>query len=73
MGIKAMKKVNKKDRHWHFEHIGDMSTFPSFTKIIVGSGLRDAMLPGYKQTRSRSCWNLMMSTLLPHHFIVKPG
>ncbi|EPE36545.1 Metallo-hydrolase/oxidoreductase [Glarea lozoyensis ATCC 20868] len=33
--------------HWHFDHIGDMSTFPSSTKIIVGPGFSDAMLPGY--------------------------
>ncbi|OQE31163.1 hypothetical protein PENFLA_c002G04697 [Penicillium flavigenum] len=33
--------------HWHWDHIGDPSTFPSTTGLIVGSGFKDAMLPGY--------------------------
>ena len=31
----------------HFDHIGDPSTFPSNTKLIVGPGFKDAFLPGY--------------------------
>ncbi|KAL3463562.1 beta-lactamase-like protein [Aspergillus heterothallicus] len=33
--------------HWHWDHIGDPSTFPSSTDLIVGPGFKDAMLPGY--------------------------
>lgn len=32
--------------HWHWDHIGDPSTFPSSTDLIVGPGFKDAMLPG---------------------------
>jgi glyoxylase-like metal-dependent hydrolase (beta-lactamase superfamily II) len=33
--------------HWHYDHTGDPSTFPSSTKLIVGPGFRDALTPGY--------------------------
>ncbi|KAK6378859.1 hypothetical protein LTS17_006562 [Exophiala oligosperma] len=33
--------------HWHWDHIGDPSTFPSSTDLVVGQGFKDAMLPGY--------------------------
>ncbi|KAK5651588.1 hypothetical protein OQA88_11861 [Cercophora sp. LCS_1] len=33
--------------HHHFDHIGDTSTFPSSTKLIVGPGFKDGLLPGY--------------------------
>ncbi|KAF6819028.1 metallo-beta-lactamase superfamily protein [Colletotrichum musicola] len=32
--------------HWHWDHIGDPSTFPTATDLIVGPGFKDAMLPG---------------------------
>ncbi|KAJ5098035.1 hypothetical protein N7532_005036 [Penicillium argentinense] len=32
--------------HWHWDHIGDPSTFPHTTDLIVGPGFKDAMLPG---------------------------
>ncbi|KAI1880418.1 hypothetical protein JX265_002039 [Neoarthrinium moseri] len=32
--------------HWHWDHIGDPSTFPPTTDLIVGPGFKDAMLPG---------------------------
>ncbi|KAF7197429.1 Cytochrome P450 monooxygenase [Pseudocercospora fuligena] len=32
--------------HWHWDHIGDPSTFPSSTDLVVGPGFKDAMLPG---------------------------
>ncbi|KAK5059835.1 hypothetical protein LTR84_009718 [Exophiala bonariae] len=35
--------------HWHFDHTGDTSTFPSSTTLITGAGVRDALLPGYPQ------------------------
>ncbi|KAJ9212701.1 hypothetical protein DTO166G4_5648 [Paecilomyces variotii] len=33
--------------HWHFDHIGDPSTFPGSTSLIVGPGMPAAKLPGY--------------------------
>jgi glyoxylase-like metal-dependent hydrolase (beta-lactamase superfamily II) len=33
--------------HWHFDHIGDSSTFPSSTSLVVGPGFKKALLPGY--------------------------
>ncbi|CRG84048.1 hypothetical protein PISL3812_01389 [Talaromyces islandicus] len=33
--------------HWHPDHIGDPSTFPSTTELVVGPGFRNAFLPGY--------------------------
>ncbi|KIW88410.1 uncharacterized protein Z519_10979 [Cladophialophora bantiana CBS 173.52] len=33
--------------HWHYDHTGDPSTFPSSTKLIVGPGFKDALTPGY--------------------------
>ncbi|XP_014562142.1 hypothetical protein COCVIDRAFT_32998 [Bipolaris victoriae FI3] len=33
--------------HWHLDHIGDISRFPSSTKLIVGPGFINALVPGY--------------------------
>ncbi|EUC41870.1 hypothetical protein COCMIDRAFT_105009 [Bipolaris oryzae ATCC 44560] len=33
--------------HWHLDHVGDMSRFPSSTKLIVGPGFTNALVPGY--------------------------
>lgn len=33
--------------HWHYDHIGDPSTFPSTTALIVGPGFKQGFLPGY--------------------------
>ncbi|KAJ5951661.1 uncharacterized protein N7479_010074 [Penicillium vulpinum] len=33
--------------HWHWDHIGDPSRFPSSTELIVGPGFKDEFLPGY--------------------------
>ncbi|KAH6693881.1 metallo-beta-lactamase superfamily protein [Plectosphaerella plurivora] len=32
--------------HWHWDHIGDPSTFPTSTDLVVGQGFKEAMLPG---------------------------
>jgi hypothetical protein len=32
--------------HWHWDHIGDPSTFPETTDLVVGPGFKNAMLPG---------------------------
>ncbi|KAI8940647.1 hypothetical protein NX059_001917 [Plenodomus lindquistii] len=33
--------------HWHWDHIGDPSSFPHSVDLIVGAGFKAAMLPGY--------------------------
>ncbi|KAE8383445.1 beta-lactamase-like protein [Aspergillus bertholletiae] len=33
--------------HWHMDHSGDPSTFPSTTSLVVGPGFKENMLPGY--------------------------
>ncbi|KIW30535.1 uncharacterized protein PV07_06274 [Cladophialophora immunda] len=33
--------------HWHFDHIGNMETFPSSVNLIVGPGFKSGLLPGY--------------------------
>jgi glyoxylase-like metal-dependent hydrolase (beta-lactamase superfamily II) len=33
--------------HWHWDHIGDPSSFPQNVDLVVGAGFKDAMLPGY--------------------------
>ena len=33
--------------HHHFDHAGDMTTFPLSTEIVVGPGFKDAYIPGW--------------------------
>ena len=33
--------------HWHWDHTGDPSTFPSSTALIVGPGFNEAFVPDY--------------------------
>lgn len=33
--------------HWHWDHIGDPSSFPPKTSLVVGPGFKKTMLPGY--------------------------
>lgn len=33
--------------HWHWDHIGDITTFPPTTSLVVGPGFKTAFLPGY--------------------------
>ncbi|KAF7586585.1 hypothetical protein BBP40_008642 [Aspergillus hancockii] len=33
--------------HTHFDHIGDPSTFPPSTDLVVGPGIRESCWPGY--------------------------
>ncbi|KAI0975574.1 beta-lactamase-like protein [Xylaria arbuscula] len=33
--------------HYHFDHIGDITTFPKSTELVVGPGFKDAYLPAY--------------------------
>ncbi|KAK9371441.1 beta-lactamase-like protein [Lipomyces chichibuensis] len=40
--------------HHHFDHVGDMCTFPSSTKIIVGPGFKSAYLPGWPTNENSS-------------------
>ncbi|KAK4120119.1 metallo-beta-lactamase superfamily protein [Parathielavia appendiculata] len=45
-GIKASEIEAVIWSHWHWDHIGDPSTFPPTTDLIVGPGFKRAMLPG---------------------------
>ena len=36
--------------HWHWDHTGDISLFPSSTDLYVGPGFKSAFLPGYPST-----------------------
>jgi glyoxylase-like metal-dependent hydrolase (beta-lactamase superfamily II) len=33
--------------HSHFDHIGDMTTFPVSTELVVGPGFAEKWLPGF--------------------------
>ncbi|KAM0450631.1 hypothetical protein ACHAPV_010415 [Trichoderma viride] len=33
--------------HWHFDHVGDVTTFPASTELVVGPGFTKAYFPGY--------------------------
>lgn len=33
--------------HQHFDHIGDVTTFPLSTELVVGPGVRDLCVPGH--------------------------
>ncbi|KAJ5140907.1 hypothetical protein N7448_004315 [Penicillium atrosanguineum] len=35
--------------HWHWDHTGDPSRFPSTTELVVGPGFKDAFLPAYPE------------------------
>jgi glyoxylase-like metal-dependent hydrolase (beta-lactamase superfamily II) len=42
--------------HHHWDHIGDMTTFPSSTELVVGPGFKAQYLPGYpKNPESPLC------------------
>ena len=40
--------------HWHWDHIGNPSAFPSSTALIVGPGFTKAFTPGYPSDREAS-------------------
>ncbi|GIZ37780.1 hypothetical protein CKM354_000121600 [Cercospora kikuchii] len=46
--------------HHHWDHVGDASTFPGSTELVVGPGFKDAHLPGYPKNEQ--------STLLDSDF-----
>lgn len=33
--------------HWHWDHVGDPSTFDKHTALVVGPGFKNAFTPGY--------------------------
>lgn len=33
--------------HWHYDHIGDPSTFSGSTEFVVGVGFKEVFMPGY--------------------------
>ncbi|EFX03459.1 metallo-beta-lactamase superfamily protein [Grosmannia clavigera kw1407] len=38
--------------HWHFDHTGNMKTFPPSVNLIVGSGFKKGLLPGYPTNKN---------------------
>ena len=38
--------------HAHFDHIGNLSTFPKSTSLLVGPGFKKSLLPGYPSNLS---------------------
>jgi glyoxylase-like metal-dependent hydrolase (beta-lactamase superfamily II) len=42
----------RQDSHWHFDHIGDPSTFPPTTELVVGPGTSAAKLPPWPENPS---------------------
>ncbi|KFY35921.1 hypothetical protein V494_05478 [Pseudogymnoascus sp. VKM F-4513 (FW-928)] len=51
-GMSESKKMSqtflKNMDHWHWDHLGDPSTFPTSTDVIVGPGFLEEFLPGGK-------------------------
>lgn len=45
--IRAVSQLLTLPSHHHFDHIGDITTFPGSTDLIVGPGFKEAFLPGY--------------------------
>jgi len=37
--------------HHHWDHVGEASTFPHSTEVVVGPGFKDAYLPGYPKNK----------------------
>lgn len=33
--------------HWHFDHVGDPSRFSESTRLLVGPGFKNHLVPGY--------------------------
>ena len=40
--------------HNHFDHIGDLSTLPTEVEVIVGTGFKEAQMPGYPSNANSS-------------------
>lgn len=38
--------------HHHFDHVGDMTTFPATTEMVVGPGFKETHMPGWPATES---------------------
>ena len=38
--------------HWHFDHTGDVSSFPASTILVGGAGVRDNLFPTYPTAES---------------------
>ncbi|KAK4447320.1 beta-lactamase-like protein [Podospora aff. communis PSN243] len=60
-GVKLAEVESVIWSHYHFDHIGDIATFPLTTEIVVGPGFSDAYLPGYPTNPN--------STLLDRYFV----
>ena len=43
--ILKLRNLLTMESHWHWDHIGDPSSFPHSTDLIVGPGFKEAFLP----------------------------
>ncbi|KAF8867386.1 Metallo-hydrolase/oxidoreductase [Acephala macrosclerotiorum] len=59
-GVREQLEVNGVDgksieaiiwSHWHWDHVGDPSTFDKSTALIVGPGFKEAFTPGYPKNQ----------------------
>lgn len=43
--------------HSHFDHIGDMDSLPTKTRVVCGPGTLEAMRPGYPKNEQSEWWS----------------
>lgn len=46
VGRKCCIEADRSPSHAHWDHTGDMSTFPGHTDLVVGRGFKDHFLRG---------------------------
>ena len=51
--------------HYHFDHIGDVATFPLTTEIVVGPGFSNAYLPAYPANPNSTLLERYFTSVLP--------
>lgn len=60
------------DSHWHWDHIGDPTTFPKSTDLVVGPGFKDNFLPGYPIDPKSYMMDSHFRYVHPHPFSLQP-
>ena len=45
--IAFLSELISSPSHYHCDHIGDVSTFPKSTELVVGPDFKDYIVPGY--------------------------
>ncbi|KAJ6127558.1 hypothetical protein N7523_003170 [Penicillium sp. IBT 18751x] len=59
--------------HPHFDHIGDLSKFPSDTKLVVGKDFKKHFLPGYPTDPSSALHHHDFEKREIHELVFPPG